>query len=128
MKVMESGARKTSILTPEIEKMERLKITYKNFIKNDLDTCKKAAMIVGVMMSIPPTILCAIELVRSQNTLAWFLGTLTSIPLSYVMGYIMGITPAAILYYCIELISPRQGKSYLPGEQTEDQRNRSLES
>jgi len=108
--------------------MERLKTAYKNFIKNDLDACKKAAMIVGVMMAGPSTILCAIELVRSQNTLAWLLGTLTSIPLSYFVGYIMGITPAAILYYCMELVSPRQGKSYLPGEQTDDQRNRSLES
>lgn len=108
--------------------MERFKITYKNFIKNDLPACKKAAMIVGVMMTIPPTILCAIELVRSQNTLAWFLGTLTSIPLSYIMGYIMGITPAAILYYFMELVSPRQGKSYLPGEQSENQHDGSSES
>lgn len=108
--------------------MERLKIAYKSFIKNDLDACKKAAMIVGAMMAGPTTILCAIELVRSQNTLAWILATMTSIPLSYFMGYVMGITPAAILYYCMELVSPRQGKSYLPGEQTEDQRNGSLES
>jgi Na+/citrate or Na+/malate symporter len=108
--------------------MERLKIAYKNFIKNDLNACKKAAMIVGVIMTIPSAILCVMELVRSQNSPAWFLGTLTSIPLSYVVGYVMGITPAAILYYLVELVSPRQGKSYLPGEQPEDQNSGSLKT
>jgi hypothetical protein len=91
---------------------------YNNFKKNDLQTCKKVGNVVGIFFLVC-NFLQSLLFLAKANLAFWIVLTVCSISMGYILGYVIGIVPAIILYYFVELISPRKEKSYLPNEQKE---------
>ena len=99
--------------------MNRIKQTYDNFKKNDLQRCRKIANVVGTFFLIV-SLLQSLLAIGKINFVLWIVVMLSSAGISFVFGYLLGIIPSVALYYFVELVSPRKEKSYLPNEAREE--------
>lgn len=99
--------------------MNRFVTAYHNFVNNDLATCKKVGNVMGVFFLIVNMIQNIMYLDKMPFVL-WFIIALASMGVSFITGYLLGIVPSSVLYYFMEVVSPRKEKSYLPNETKEE--------
>ena len=99
--------------------MNRFIMAYHNFVTNDLPICKKIANGMGIFFILVNMIQNIMYLDKMPFVL-WFIIAIASMGVSFITGYLLGILPSSVLYYLVEVVSPRKEKSYLPNEKKEE--------
>jgi hypothetical protein len=99
--------------------MNRFTVAYSNFVTNDLAICKKVGNVMGVFFLIVNMVQNIMYLDKMPFVL-WFIIAISSMGVSFITGYLLGIVPSSVLYYLMEVVIPRKDKSYLPNETKEE--------
>jgi MFS superfamily sulfate permease-like transporter len=99
--------------------MNRFIMAYHNFVTNDLATCKKVGNGMGIFF-ILANMIQNIMYIGKMPFILWCIIAIASMGVSFITGYLLGIIPSSVLYYLVEVVSPRKEKSYLPNETKEE--------
>ncbi len=98
--------------------MNRFIQAYQNFKQNDLNTCRKVGLVLGLFFLVSSLCnsLYRVGIGQSDSFPVFVIATIFSI----CVGYFFGLFFSSVLYYFAELVSPRREKSYLPNEKKEE--------